>query len=315
MWDLTSHQDRPHGPAVEAQSLNHWTLSEVLFSLFVCCPSLSPVMVFPFISFPLKAEMFQGFQAFGPASFPSSSTPGWPPLGLKDLKISCASNSLVQTSIANSSRYQTHCLISLTFPKRLFFPQTPLYSHASPNQFMTIPFLTIFRTKKCCARLSFFSPYYQTDKNTGWYYSLCRIRGLLHLHWGSFLAQPGFSPQQANKAPLLLPWLYTLYTTGLSYFCAQIHQLPHTVAGKVTAVQPPDSPRDLPPSQGSHPRSGFPDCGPSTTMASSRFSKQMSFSHLPSHPVISYPLCQECYRPVCPDEMLSFKLVSPDLPY
>ena len=64
--------------------------------------------------------------------------------------------------------------------------------------------------------------------------------------------------------------------------------------GKVIAVLLPESSRDLPPLQGSHPRSGFPDQDPPSTTASSRFSKQVSFSRLPSHPLISYPFHQEC---------------------
>ena len=64
--------------------------------------------------------------------------------------------------------------------------------------------------------------------------------------------------------------------------------------GKVIAVQPPDSSHDLPPLQGSQTRSSFPDQETPSTTTSSRFSKQVSFSHLPSHPVISYLFRQEC---------------------
>lgn len=64
--------------------------------------------------------------------------------------------------------------------------------------------------------------------------------------------------------------------------------------GKVIAVQPPDSSHDLPPLQGSHTRPSFPDQETPSATASSRFSKQVSFSHLPSHPVIKYPFRQEC---------------------
>lgn len=142
-----------------------------------------------------------------------------------------------------------------------------------------------------------FSPYYQTDKNTAGITQRCRIRRLPHLHWGSFLIQPGFSPQQANKSPcfsLCSAGLHPLHNRFKLFLCSKHYTNFHTQWKAVIVVPPPESSHDLPPLQGSHPRSGFPDQDPPSTTASSRFSKQVSFSHLPSHPLISYPFRQEC---------------------
>lgn len=76
-----------------------------------------------------------------------------------------------------------------------------------------------------------FSPYYQTDKNTAGVTQRCRIRGLPHLHWGSFLIQPGFSPQQANKSPcfsLRSAGLHPLHHRFKLFLCSKHYSNSHT---------------------------------------------------------------------------------------